>query len=436
MAGARVSYQDMMSPLFLHPSVTATSIQVDKLQGSSDYRLWRRSMEINLSSKRKLGFVTGTIPLPTDDTTKAEMWETSNNMVIAWLTNNVSPTIKRSIMYMTDAKDIWSNLEKRFSLTNGSRKYKLSKDLYELKQQSGSITEYYTSMKAVWEELDSLNMLPVVTAPNPEVVKLLDAIALQREESRLFQFLNGLDEQYHSQRSQLLLQLPLPTVEVACSALEQEEAQRALLHLGNSGGEMMAMFSKAAPDKTPLCTVCGAKNHFADRCRQVVGYPRWHPRFSKSHTSTGGARRFNTQNSGKWQQQNSHQTQKFAATAQASETSQLFTPQQLEQLAKLIPQLSASSPKQSETDDEIDYHFSGMMSCLTVGGNSTEWIVDSGASDHMTPYFSTLVNAAPLTGTHSINLPTGDGVIISQKGQDCSSPYLLYRIRVCLPADS
>lgn len=150
MAANRITYQEMMQPLFIHPSDNAGSIQVEKLQGSNDYRAWRRSMEINLSSKRKLGFVNGTIPLPTDDPLKSEMWETCNNMIIAWITNNVSPTIKSSIMYMSSAQDIWSNLEKRFSLTNGSRKYKLSKDLYELKQGSMTITEYYTSMKSIW----------------------------------------------------------------------------------------------------------------------------------------------------------------------------------------------------------------------------------------------------------------------------------------------
>lgn len=71
-------------------------------------------------------------------------------MIIAWLTNNVSPTIKRSIMYMSSARDIWLNLEKRFALTNGSRKYKLNKEVYETKQANLSVTEYYTSLKIIW----------------------------------------------------------------------------------------------------------------------------------------------------------------------------------------------------------------------------------------------------------------------------------------------
>lgn len=114
MANPRLTFQDMINPLFLHPSDKATSIPVDKLEGSSDYRAWKRAMEINLISKRKLGFVKGTVPLLTDDPVKAEMWVTCDKMVISWLTANLSPTIKRSVIYLSSSREIWDNLELRF----------------------------------------------------------------------------------------------------------------------------------------------------------------------------------------------------------------------------------------------------------------------------------------------------------------------------------
>lgn len=133
-------FQDLVNSLFLHPSDGATSVTVEKLQRSSDYRAWRRAMKINLASKRKLGFVTGGVQRP-NDPVQADMWDTCNNMVIAWLTHNVSPIMK-SVMFMRSAADIWSNLETRFQLTNGSRKYKISKAMYELRQNTLSVNDY------------------------------------------------------------------------------------------------------------------------------------------------------------------------------------------------------------------------------------------------------------------------------------------------------
>lgn len=206
-------------------------------------------MEINLSSKRKLGFVKGTVEMPTDDETKAELWETCNNMVIAWITNNLSFNVKKSVMYMTNAKSIWDNLEKRFALTNGSRKYKLNKDLYEVKQNGMPLNDYYTLMKSIWEELDCLNVLPVILTPTDEVKKLLETIEQLKEESRLFVFLNGVDETYSLQRSQLLILDPLPSVESACGMLMQEESQREILHKPKLDDTISAMYVQGQSSK-------------------------------------------------------------------------------------------------------------------------------------------------------------------------------------------
>ncbi|XP_074378518.1 uncharacterized protein LOC141720061 [Apium graveolens] len=419
MAAGRITYQDMLNPIFLHPSDGPTSILVDKLQGSTDYRAWKRSMEINLASKRKLGFVTGTTAKSTDDPIQAELWETCNNMVIAWLTCNVSPSIKKSVMFMTNAKDIWSNLETRFSVTNGSRKYKINRELYELKQNSLYVNDYYTAMKVLWEELDAMNILPTITTISTETQTLLNKIHQQKEETKLFQFLNGLNEIYNPQRSHLLMQNPLPSVEEASSALQQEEAQRDLLNINRDISDASAMFSKTNQDRVIVCTACGMKGHRGDKCWTVIGYPRWHPKCNSHNTNQPYPSKPKPYNSNpKWNTSNRNNNSKMAANAQAEKTEiegPSFSPQQLEQLAKMMPQLMHQA-KGSETDEEIDYHFSGMTNCNTVMKLNNEWIIDSGASDHMTYSLQNLSHTVEKTKSTTINLPTGDQAKVTHTG--------------------
>lgn len=219
----------MQNPLFLHPSDNPLSINVSKLQGAADYRSWKRSMEIQLSSKRKIGFVDGSEKRSTSENTEAIQWDTCNSMVLSWIHNNISDSIKKSVFFITSASEVWKQLEKRFQLTNGSRKYKLSKELSGMKQNGATVVDYFTSLSSVWEELDSMNLLPSVSTVGEDVTNLLKAIHTQKEEAKLFQFLNGLDDVFGPQRSQLLMITPLPSVEMACASIQQEESQREVL---------------------------------------------------------------------------------------------------------------------------------------------------------------------------------------------------------------
>ena len=117
--------------------------------------------------------------------------------------NFVSESIAESILHIESVNTIWKHLEKRFSVNNGLRKYKLNKDLYSLKQNGASINDYYTKMRGIWEELSAMSDLPRFTTVNEENTNFLQAWSKQIEEQKLFQFLNGLDETYAAQRSQI-----------------------------------------------------------------------------------------------------------------------------------------------------------------------------------------------------------------------------------------
>lgn len=153
-------------------------------------------MEIQLASKRKLGFVEGTELRSTIDATDAVPWDTCNNMMISWIHKNISDAIKIFVLFINSASAIWKQLEKRFQLSNGSRKYKLSKDLDNLKQNGKPLVEYYTNLSALWDELEAMTDLPTIITTSDEIKALMKAIQVQKNESRLFQFLNGLDENF------------------------------------------------------------------------------------------------------------------------------------------------------------------------------------------------------------------------------------------------
>ncbi|XP_074348816.1 uncharacterized protein LOC141687437 [Apium graveolens] len=153
--------------------------------------------------------------------------------------------------------------KKRFSLIDGSRKYKITKDLFSLKQNGSTVTEYFTALSALWEKIESMHILPTISNVTEEMTKFLKAIESMREESKLFQFLNRLDDCYAPQRSQILMFSALPSVERACSVIQQEENQRDVLSIGQEK-EISSMFSKGASGQAKkgfMCNACGGRGH-------------------------------------------------------------------------------------------------------------------------------------------------------------------------------
>ncbi|KAL2896086.1 hypothetical protein RDABS01_037870 [Bienertia sinuspersici] len=226
---SKITLSDLQNPLYLHPSDGPTIVAVEKLKGSAGYKAWKRSMEISLASKRKLGFGTG------------------------------------------------------------------------------------------MEELDNMRDVPAVIELTPVINAFVKALETERDEQKLFQFLNGLDEIYGLQRSQDVLE-----------GVKEESDSSAMYGNGNGEG----------------CNVCGKKNHTADKCWRVIGFPKDHPRMRRPQKG----RKKETYQGGKWNLVKGEATNKMAAnTSQMQGDTNGITMQQLEQMLNNQATKGGQRSNQGET---------------------------------------------------------------------------------------
>ncbi|KAL2902613.1 Retrovirus-related Pol polyprotein from transposon TNT 1-94 [Bienertia sinuspersici] len=361
------------NPLYLHPSEGTNSITVERLQGPINYRSRKRSMEISLASKRKIGLVTGVIKRDASDKVKQEAWDTCNNMVISWILANVSEGVKKSVIFLTDAASIWKSLEERFSVANGSRKHQLNKEIYEMKQGGKNVIEYYTDMKSIWEELESLRELPPISTMTTEIKAFVEALDKEKEEQILFQFLNGWMKLMEHRG-------------VLKSVKEEPESAK--------------MFSKGGENENKGGSGDGKRKLPKLWIKQ--GGSRAGRPYRGGRTNRGG-RRFAGIGGASGETNTS--------MGSASMTGSGFTAQQLEQLMKMLPVPSKNSGY--DTDEEMDQSYSGMACCFHVKVIEGAWIIDSGASNHMTGDMKRMCEVKRSKYEAKIGLPSGETSVIN-----------------------
>ena len=108
--------EDYVNPFF-HSSSDNNIVQLvtEKLIGGKNYFSWARLMIISLTTKHKIGFIDGTIPVPNPDSPQFILWTRCNMTLLSWIINSVSPVIGSSITYTDNARAIWFDLRHRFS---------------------------------------------------------------------------------------------------------------------------------------------------------------------------------------------------------------------------------------------------------------------------------------------------------------------------------
>ncbi|XP_019415302.1 PREDICTED: uncharacterized protein LOC109326873 [Lupinus angustifolius] len=151
--------QDPRSPYYLHPGESPGAVLVSPPLNGTNYHSWSRAMRRALSSKNKFKFVNGVIKTPQETDAIFDAWERCNTMVISWITRSLSTQIAQSIVYIDNSQELWLDLKERFSKGDYFKTSDLLQELHSIKQGERDVSTYFTDVKILWEELDSLSQV-------------------------------------------------------------------------------------------------------------------------------------------------------------------------------------------------------------------------------------------------------------------------------------
>ncbi|KAL9246069.1 hypothetical protein vseg_019650 [Gypsophila vaccaria] len=214
----------MSSPLYFDPSDNPSMNVTHIIFNGDNYDMWAEAVKNGLDAKNNMGFIEGNIKEPDangddgEDNIKLVAWRQCNAIVRAWLRNIIDPKLHPSITFSQPIKEILDELKERNSSGNAPRVHQLKGELNECKQGRDSVVEYYTKLKAIWDELGNYSKIKECTCGAAA------SIVKEREEEKVHQFLMGLDSRlYGNLRSTLLMDEPIVSLSRPYATTLREE---------------------------------------------------------------------------------------------------------------------------------------------------------------------------------------------------------------------
>ncbi|XP_014503350.1 uncharacterized protein LOC106763698 [Vigna radiata var. radiata] len=250
------------SYLYLHLNENPAISLVSPVLNTTNYHSWSRSFIAALSAKDKVEFVLGSTIQPSKIDASFPAWFRCNSMVVSWLLHSVSPSIRESIIWMDIAIDIWIYLKNHFAQGDLARISTLQMEATTLSQGELSVTDFFTKLWVLWDELDCFRPDPVY---------------------RAMQLLRGLNDHYTNIQSHTLLLDPIPPISKNFSLVIQQECQLMTHHI--TASVTSTSLSSPPPATAPTsvtCTYCNRVGHQENSCFKKHGFPNQEYRTVKS----------------------------------------------------------------------------------------------------------------------------------------------------------
>ncbi|XP_056698433.1 uncharacterized protein [Spinacia oleracea] len=305
-------------PYFIANSDNPTSTLVAIPFSGVNFVHWSRNVKRALIAKNKEGFINGELNKPAVNHKDYTKWKRADFMVVSWILSSMNHDLADDFGYIDNAADLWHELTERFGQSNGPLIYQLKKEIENLTQENMTIVSYYSKLKKLWDEMQTLRAFPTCTCGVMLTCscQFLKKVAEFEEEDKMIKFLLGLNGGFDSTTTNVLAMDPMRNLNRVFSITQQIGKQK---EVSNTAAKYSAISSSAMAAQSHkgsqvqkytgnygkkdwkdlkkeklnrICTHCKGKGHTIDQCFKIIGYPDWYNSIKASKASSSNGARF------------------------------------------------------------------------------------------------------------------------------------------------
>ncbi|GJT90507.1 hypothetical protein Tco_1079352 [Tanacetum coccineum] len=320
------------------------------------------------------------------------------------------------------ARSSLSSLSSRSLSLLEQRRERVCLNIANLRQDGNSFVSLLGKLKGLWNELEVYRPHSV----DPTILRK------RHEDDQVFQLLASLGLDFEELKRHILLNAELPTLKSVCATIQREEIRRKVMINDATTPEARVYPANASLDKKPYkgkhsdlkCGHCNVPGHSMDRC--WILHPELKPKFTtdkkgfidkrrvtnpKAHMATHTTKSFSSSPVALLNEFANYLQEKHGQGAVQDET----TSQGINEPAALLSKFSSFlSNSNGESSQGILLAF---MSALEFSNLHDFWIVDFGATNHISNTLTNVSDFIPFPSPSFVSVANGKGSRVLGKGK-------------------